>query len=106
MKVNNLSEMVGGWFVGNFEPSILNSCDFEVSVKYYEAGEKEKSHLHKLAIEITVVVEGSIEMCDQVFGKGDIIMLEKGEATSFKAITNAVTVVVKTPSITNDKYFT
>ena len=106
MKANNLSEMVGGWFIGNFEPSVLNSSDFEVSVKYYKEGDVERSHLHKLAIEITVVVDGSIEMCNEVFGKGDIIMLEKGEATSFRAITNAVTVVVKTPSITNDKYFT
>ena len=105
MKVANLSDMVGGWFVGNFDPSILKNTEFEVSVKYYKKGDVESAHLHKLAIEITVVVSGIIEMCDQEFGTGEIVMLDKSEATAFRALTDAITVVVKTPSITDDKYF-
>jgi quercetin dioxygenase-like cupin family protein len=43
-------------------------------------------------------------MQDREWGPGDIIVLEPGEATSFEALTDAVNVVVKTPSAKGDKY--
>ncbi len=38
------------------------------------------------------------------WGAGDIVMVEPGEATDFVAITDAVNVVVKMPSVMGDKY--
>jgi hypothetical protein len=35
---------------------------------------------------------------------GDIIVMEPGESTDFFAVTDCVTVVVKTPSLSGDKY--
>jgi hypothetical protein len=101
----NLNEMIGGWFVGDFEPSILQSSSFEVAVKIYRKGEQEKAHLHKLAKEITVIISGKVIMCGQIFEQGSIILLEENDVTAFEALADTVTVVVKTPSITNDKYF-
>ena len=101
-----LEDMIGGWFVGDFNPSVLKTSDFEVSVKKYKKGDVEREHLHKLATEITVIVSGSVIMHERTFTQGDIIMLDKHEATSFQALTDAITVVVKTPSIVGDKYFT
>ena len=46
----NLKDMVGGWFIGNFNPSVWNTESFEVAVKEYKAGDKEQKHLHKIAI--------------------------------------------------------
>ena len=43
-------------------------------------------------------------MRDQVWEAGDIIVLEPGEVTSFEAMTDATTVVVKVPGALNDKY--
>ena len=34
----------------------------------------------------------------------DIIVIEKGEATDFKVLSDTITVVVKTPSVPSDKY--
>jgi anti-sigma factor ChrR (cupin superfamily) len=104
MKKNSLSEMIGGWFVGNFEPVVLNSTDFEVAVKYYEAGTTEPYHYHKIARELTVIVLGEVLMSGNKYVKGDIIDISPGLATDFHAITNCITVVVKTPSIADDKY--
>jgi quercetin dioxygenase-like cupin family protein len=98
--------MIGGWFVGDFNPSVLRTTGVEVAVKEYKKGDRESRHFHKIATEITVVVSGSVFMCDREWGKGSIVVLEPGDATDFFAIEDSVTVVVKSPSVTNDKYET
>ena len=45
-------------------------------------------------------------MFDREFKDGDIIIIEPGEKTSFEALTDVVTVVVKHPGSKNDKYLT
>jgi mannose-6-phosphate isomerase-like protein (cupin superfamily) len=104
MKLVKLQDMTKGWFIGDFEPSIFKSPDFEVAVKEYQAGDKEDWHLHKLAKEITVILSGKAKMANMDLSHGDIIMLDPGEGTNFEAITDVTTVVVKSPSIMNDKY--
>jgi quercetin dioxygenase-like cupin family protein len=96
--------MVKGWFVGNFAPAAMVSDQFEVGLKQYKQGEFEVRHVHKIATEITVIVSGEVRMNGRTFGAGDIIVLEPGEPTDFSAITDSITVVVKTPSAKNDKY--
>lgn len=104
MKLAKLSNMKKGWFVGNFEPTVLNTNDVEVAVKKYKANDYEEKHLHKIATEITVIVSGEVEMNKKRYKEGDIIVIDSFEATDFLAVTNAVTVVVKKPSAKNDKY--
>lgn len=104
METYRLDKMVNGWFVGNFSPAALRTDAAEVAVKHYKAGEREETHLHKVASEITLVLEGIVEMCGQRLSEGDIIKLAPGEATDFLAVTDAITVVVKLPSVIGDKY--
>lgn len=104
MKVNHLSEMIKGWFVGGFHPSVVQTNDVEVAVKHYKAGDKEEMHYHKLATEVTVIVSGRVRMCGLEFGPGQIVTLEPNEPTAFEALTDAVNVVVKLPGAANDKY--
>jgi quercetin dioxygenase-like cupin family protein len=99
-----LDDMRGGWFVGNFGPTSLHSSAAEVAVKRYRAGEVEAAHSHRLGTEVTLIVEGSAVMCGRELGSGDILVLEPGTVTGFRAITEVTTVVVKTPSIPGDKY--
>ena len=96
--------MKGGWFIGNFEPSMLKTNDCEVAVKSYKKGDKEGKHYHKIATEYTVVVKGKVKMFGNVYGVGDIIVVEPGEATAFEAVEDAMNVVVKIPGANNDKY--
>ena len=104
MKHDRLEKMVKGWFVGSFEPSILSTKSCEVAVKKYKAGEKEEAHYHKIATEITLILGGEVLMNGKKWIDGDIIKISPGEVTDFEAITNTTTVVVKVPSISNDKY--
>lgn len=104
MQVNQIENMFRGWFVGDFDPVVLRSTDVEVAVKSYSAGDGEAPHLHKVATEITVVISGKISMNGQIFGPGSILTMDPGEVANFSVISDAVTVVVKMPSIRDDKY--
>lgn len=96
--------MTKGWFVGNFIPSLYITNDVEVGIKSYKAGSYEKSHFHKIATEITVIVSGEVEMLGQHYSQGDMIVIEPEEVTDFLALTDVTTVVVKLPGANNDKY--
>lgn len=104
MKKYNLNQMVNGWFIGDFEPSILKSNLFEVGVKYYKAGTKELKHFHKVATELTVIVSGRVKVNNIYYVSGDIILIQPNEIAEFEAIEDTSTTVIKTPSILNDKY--
>lgn len=104
MKTAKLNDMTKGWFVGNFEPTLVPTNDCEVAVKTYQKKDKEKPHYHKIATEITVIVKGKVRMFEQEFSEGDIVVVEPGEITSFEALEDSINVVVKIPGINNDKY--
>ena len=104
MQVFNLSDMVKGWFIGDFEPTLLHTTDFEVAVKRYKKGDSESRHLHKLAVEYTVIIAGEVIMNNIKYKADDIIKIDRNESTDFFLIIYAVTVVVKAPSCKNDKY--
>lgn len=104
MKTFRLDKMTKGWFVGDFSPAALHSTACEVAVKHYKAGDREELHHHKVATELTLIVSGTVRMCGQQYGEGDIVVLESGESTAFEALTDAVNVVVKLPSVAGDKY--
>jgi len=104
MQKYKLKDMIRGWFVGNFKPTAYTTQDVEIGVQRYKAGDYEKRHLHKVATEITVIVSGKVIMNDKIFVSGDIIVINPDEATDFKAVTDVTNVVVKLPSILNDKY--
>lgn len=104
MKKFNLKDFVRGWFVGNFEPTLLKTDDFEVSVRRFNKGDSEDRHTHKIATEWTIIVEGAVEMNGNLYYKDDIIKIEPNESTDFKCLTDVISVVIKTPCVKGDKY--
>ncbi len=104
MEKNNIKNMIKGWFIGNFNPSLFRTKQFEVGYKTYSSGDHEKKHLHKVATEFTLIISGEVLMNNQKFFEGDIIKIEPGEATDFKALTDVKTIVIKIPSVEGDKY--
>lgn len=103
MKEYQLKNFTNGWFVGNFEPTIFATNDFEVSVKFFEAGDREPLHKQILATELTAVISGIVQMNSKEFRVGTIIEFKPGEACEFLSVTDATLVCVKFPSIPNDK---
>ena len=104
MRHDRLEGMAKGWFVGDFQPVALRSVACEVAVKTYRPGDCEEAHYHAIATEVTAIIAGEARMFGRVWRTGDIITIEPGEATSFQALTDVTTVVVKLPSAPGDKY--
>lgn len=105
MKSAKLENMVKGWFIGDFTPSLLKTQDVEVAVKTYHKGDYEGAHFHKIATEYTVIVSGRVRMNGIDYQKGDIVIMEPGEVTDFESLEDETTnVVVKIPGAQNDKY--
>ena len=102
--VHRLDDMTRGWFVGAFSPTLLHTEAAEVAIQRFAAGDEEACHHHKVATEITAIVSGRAVMCGRELHAGDIIVLPPGTATSFRAIEDTVTAVVKSPSVAGDKY--
>lgn len=100
----DLGSMKKGWFIGPFAPTVFNTNQFECAVKRYAAGDHEASHVHRVATEFTVIVEGTVQMNGVKYGRDSILEIRPGEATDFEALTDAITFVVKVPAVGGDKY--
>lgn len=98
-----LKDFFGGWFVGNFEPSLFSNKNLEVGVKFFRSGDIEVSHKQILATEITVISEGRVRIGDLTLGVGEILIIHPGEYADFEALTDGSLTCVKFPSIPSDK---
>ena len=104
MRVTRIENMFKGWFIGNFKPTLLKTNHIEVALKEYKKGDYEELHHHKMATEITVIASGKVKMTGIAYVKGDIVVIEPNQATDFFVIEDTITMVVKFPSVENDKY--
>lgn len=104
MEIHKLTDFKRGWLVGDFEPNIIRTKDFEFMVREYKTGESEQKHVHNQANEITVVVSGVFKMNDVELKAGDVVHLKPGAPADFVCLEDGATAVVKTPSVIGDKY--
>ncbi len=100
----NHKEFIKGWLVGDFSPSLFKSKDIEVGIKYYDSGFKEKAHYHKISTEYTLIVKGKAKINGSLYCEGQGIIIEPNEISNFECLTDCVTLVIKIPSSTEDKY--
>ena len=100
-----LSDFKGGWFIGDFEPSILRTKHFEVALKRHLRGEEWPKHKQKEATEYNLVTMGLIQVGDKHYGVGDIFVVPPGLAMKPEFIDpwNEV-VCIKVPSLPGDKH--
>ena len=87
-------------FEADIQPHLVAYQNFTDLIDITQQTKRQKT----FAISITGTPAVRLRMFDQVWQAGDIITAEPGEATAFEALTDAVTVVVKTPSVPSDKY--
>ncbi len=76
-----------------------------MACKHYKAGASERRHVHQVATELTLIVAGGVGLNGREIGAGQIGTLLPGESSDFQVVEDAVTVVVKMPSVKGDKYF-
>ncbi|HEY9702652.1 MAG TPA: hypothetical protein V6C58_09410 [Allocoleopsis sp.] len=104
MKITKISEMKGGWFAGDFTPTLFSTKEFEAGVKSYKRGEYDKKHYHKIATEITVIISGKAMMMNNLVTAGDVITISPNEVSDFLPLEDTSLAVIKIPSVKGDKY--
>lgn len=103
--MKKLQSFIGGWLVGDFEPCLFKSKDVEIGIKRYKKGDKDAKHYHKETTEYTVVISGTVSMLGKIWKQDDIVCIPPGMENEFECLDDACLLVIKTPSITGDKYF-
>jgi len=103
LKAERIENFTAGWFIGNFEPTISRTKDFEVAIKYFVKGETEPTHKQIIATEITGVITGSIRINNEKFIKGDLITIFPGEYADFECLEDCSLICIKFPSEPSDK---
>ena len=103
MQIYKLEDMKGGWFVGNFSPSAFQTEGFEVCYKKHHKGEKWDTHYHEKVTEVNLLVKGKMMINDTEIFEGDIFIIPPFYVSSPTFLEDCEIVIVKTPSIVNDK---
>lgn len=93
-----------GWFIGNFVPTAYRTEDFEVAYKEHKKDSHHPTHYHKKIIEINLLIEGKMIICDKELNSGDIFIINPYEVSSPIFIEDCKVICVKVPSIIGDKY--
>jgi quercetin dioxygenase-like cupin family protein len=104
MNLTKISDYVRGWFIGDFEPTVLRTKDFEVGVLTHKKGEQWPSHYHKDSVEYNVLVKGRMIVQQKELSDGDVFVFEKGEIADPVFLEDCTVVCVKVPSIPSDKF--
>lgn len=96
--------MIRGWCIGDFEPSIIRTKDFELGILRHKKNEEWSRHYHKIATEYNILLSGSMRVCDEELSSGDIFVIQPNEIAEPKFHEDCVIVCVKIPSVPGDKY--
>ena len=103
MKIDRVVDFTRGWIIGDFEPSIFQTKDFEVGIHYHLKGLNPAPHIHREVTEYNVLLEGKLICNGEEMYEGEIFTIEKGEVADIDFLTNCKIVCIKVPSIPNDK---
>jgi quercetin dioxygenase-like cupin family protein len=104
MKVDKINRMMRGWFIGNFEPSLYKTDQFEVGYLTHKKDEVWKAHYHALSTEYNYLIRGKMIIQGVELNAGDLFVFEPGEIANPVFLEDCELIVVKTPSIPSDKY--
>ena len=96
--------MTRGWFIGNFDPSILKTDLFEVGLLTHKKGEIWPRHYHIIATEYNLLISGSMTICGRTIEPGTIFVLEPNEVADPIFHEDCRVLCVKVPSVKADKY--
>lgn len=106
MKVQNIKDFYRGWFIGDFEPSILKTDKFEIAVLNHARGEIWPKHYHAVATEYNVLLEGHMTVCGVELFKNDVFTIYPNEVADPIFHEDCRILCVKVPSLRGDKYET
>jgi quercetin dioxygenase-like cupin family protein len=104
METKRIEDFVRGWIIGDFDPSILKTKDFEVAVLSHKKGEVWPKHYHRVATEYNVMLDGKMLIGGKELVSGDIFIFNPEEIADPIFLEDCRVLVIKVPSVIGDKY--
>ena len=96
--------MFRGWVIGDFEPSLLKTQDFEVAILLHKKAEEWPAHYHKIATEYNILLSGTMSVCGKELVEGDTFTILPNEVAVPVFHEDCRIVCIKVPSLPDDKY--
>lgn len=103
MKILDIKDMKGGWFVGDFEPTAFKTKRFEVAYHFYKKGQKWDKHYHEKTTEINYIIRGEMTINGEYIKAGDIFIIEPYEISDPVYLTDCEIIITRDGSFPNDK---
>ena len=100
----NIQDFRGGWFVGDFNPSLFKNPFFEVAHHKHEKGCETFPHYHKVTNELNYIVSGELMVSGKHLKVGDMWIYEPNEVSDVEFLEDSELIIVRWPSIPSDKY--
>lgn len=104
MIIANINDFINGWFIGNFEPTLLKTENFEVAHHFYKKEFRSVPHMHKVATEYNYIISGKVRIDEKILWRGDMFIYEPGDVSDVVFLEDTDLLIIKTPSLPNDKY--
>lgn len=98
-----LSDFKRGWILGKFQPSLAQT-DYEVGLRWNDAGEREDRHYHRETTEYIAFAGGKHRLGDQVFVDGDVHVIHPYMSTDYECLEPGYCLTVKSVSNPQDKF--
>lgn len=110
MRIEHIDNFTKGWFIGNFDPSLKRTENFEIAYHKHPHGYECVPHYHKITTEYNYVISGRIQLLNHAtkithtVNAGDLFIIYPREIFSAKVIWATELIVVRDGSYPNDKY--
>ena len=105
MKHFDFEDMIKGWFIGNFQPTLYATNDVEIGVKKYLKGYSEKKHFHKISTEFTVIISGKVKLNGMIYGENEIIKINNGIVSDFFVLEDIKDLLLSARDADKELYF-
>lgn len=102
-KFYNLENFIRGWIIGNFEPNLYKTNNFEISVQTHKENEIHPFHIHETLEEINIIIEGKMIFNGKELSLNDIFVSPKGTLSCCKFLSDCKIICIKIPSNPLDK---
>jgi choline kinase len=104
VEVFKLENFFHGWFIGDFEPSILKNTGVELAIMHKKKGKDINNyHYHEDCIEINAVVKGKFLCNNKLIQENDIFVFNKNVPSICEFLEDCTFVVFKNKPSTTDK---
>ena len=98
-----LEQFTRGFFIGNFDPCIFKTKQFEVGFKHHRKDEDYPAHYQQIATEYNLLVHGRMAIGEEIFNDGDLFVIPPGEVVKPIFISDCQVVCIKVPSLPGDR---